>query len=351
VTARDRVTTRRAKAPAPKPRSGPASLSGPPAAATWRDGVHLTATPIWCDARRRVDVGFISAADQVARAGHGQLIATAATLALLGAGPGHLAVPLRRPFTLGTLRLELIPTGHGLGSAALHVDLGGRAILFAGVVCPRGVGLGEAAEVRAVEAVVVAAPHADATPGPSAAAAASAMVGWARAELAAGRRPALVVNSTLRGLDVATRLAADGVAVSATRAIRDAARAVAGLPGLHPPSSLSSPASLGDLATLASLALPGKAPSAVVALLADLPALRRAAPYRAALVSGAARGGHTLDAGFAWSGAADRPSLLGWLETTGARQIYLTGAGAEALAAHLGPRARVLGPPRQMTLF
>src|ERR1700755_3182516 len=95
---------------------------------TWRDGVHLTGAPIWCDARRRRDVCFVSSADRVIVAEHGQLIATPITLALVapraggGMGAGHLGVPLRRPFTLGTLRLELIPSGRGLGAAALHVD-------------------------------------------------------------------------------------------------------------------------------------------------------------------------------------------------------------------------------------
>ena len=56
-----------------------------PQPVTWRDGVHLTGTPIWCDARRRRDVCFVSSADRVGRAGHGQLIGTPLTLALLGA--------------------------------------------------------------------------------------------------------------------------------------------------------------------------------------------------------------------------------------------------------------------------
>src|SRR5215475_14181968 len=88
----------------------------PSAPVTWRDGVHLTGTPIWCD-------------------GHGQLIGTAITLALVDAtGPGHLAVPLRQRFTLGTVRLELIPSGRGFGAAALFADGTGKTVLYAGAV-------------------------------------------------------------------------------------------------------------------------------------------------------------------------------------------------------------------------
>src|SRR5262245_47485879 len=103
---------------------------------TWRDGVHLTGTPVWCDARRRRDVCFVSSADRVGRAGHGQLIATPLTLALLDArGGGHLGVPLHRRFTLGTLRLELLASGRGAGAAALHVDAAsGPRVLYAGAI-------------------------------------------------------------------------------------------------------------------------------------------------------------------------------------------------------------------------
>jgi hypothetical protein len=104
-------------------------------------------------------VCFVSSADRITRADHGQLIATAETIALLdaptagGAGGGNLTVPLRRPFTLGTLRLELIASGRTRGAAALHVDLGERSVLYAGAIRARDTD--EPAEVRACDAVVV----------------------------------------------------------------------------------------------------------------------------------------------------------------------------------------------------
>src|SRR5262245_56415942 len=125
---------------------------------TWRDGVHITGTAIWCDARRARDVCFASSAERVGRTGHGQLIATAATLAQLGADGVHLAAPYRRPFTLGTVRLEIVPTGHALGAAALLVDAGGQRVFYAGVVGANG-GLGELPELRACDTLVVAAPY------------------------------------------------------------------------------------------------------------------------------------------------------------------------------------------------
>src|SRR5450432_2403378 len=124
---------------------------------TWRDGVHVVGTPIWCDARRARDVCFVSSADAIGRVGHGQLIATLATLAQLGApGAAHLSVPHRRPFTLGTVRLELVPSGHALGSSSLWIDAGGARTFYAGPISTSDGGLGEPAELRTCETLIVA---------------------------------------------------------------------------------------------------------------------------------------------------------------------------------------------------
>nr|MBA3456442.1 hypothetical protein [Deltaproteobacteria bacterium] len=198
---------------------------------TWRDGVHLTGTPIWCDARRRRDICFVSSADRVGRTGHGQLIGSPTTLALLAArGDGHLAVPLRQRFTLGTLRLELIPSGRGLGAAALHVDAVGRTVLYAGALRTVASSWYEAAEVRACDALVIDAPlgepHHELEPLDDVA---GRVIEWTREQLAAGLPTVLVVDSALDGIEVATRLLAEGVPVAASKPLRDAAARIAGL--------------------------------------------------------------------------------------------------------------------------
>lgn len=310
-----------------RPRSAPVATVAP---ISWRDGVHVTGTPIWCDARRRRDVCFVSSADRVGATGHGQLIGTPITLALIAAhGTGHLAVPVRRPFTLGTLRLELIPSGRGLGAAALHVDTGERTVLYAGAV--RTTDAIEAAEVRTSDAVVVAAPLGEPehrfAPLDEVA---GKLVVWVRRQLAAGKVPALVVDSATDGLEVATRLAAEGVAISGSRSIRDAAQRI------------------GDLASVPRIRAPGREPSVVIRVDAD----RGKLDAISALVSIRA-----LDrpagfaTGFAWPFVAGRDQLLAWIEQTRARDVFVTGAYAEAIATAVGRRARVIGPPRQMTLF
>jgi putative mRNA 3-end processing factor len=333
---------------------------------TWRDGVHLTGTPIWCDARRRRDVCFLSSADRVGRTGHGQLIGTPLTLALLGArDKGHLAVPLRQRFTLGTVRLELIPSGRGFGAAALYADVTGKTVLYAGAVRTSAGGVGDPAELRTCDAVVVAAPHGElADRFPPLRAAIDAALEWTRAQLAAGARPVLFVDSLLDGLEVASRVAAEGVGIAGSRALRDAAQRIADL--VPSPQIIDGAIAIGSTITQRSMtpdpgsgvpaiAAPGREPRATVWLDSDRAGLARSLgdrPVATALVSARARHGAAgYDAGFVWAAAADRAQLLGWIEATGARDVYVTGACAEAIVGALGDRARVIGPPHQMALF
>jgi putative mRNA 3-end processing factor len=305
---------------------------------SWRDGVHVVGTPIWCDARRARELCFVSAPDRVGRAGHGQLIATAATLAQLGAQPGpHLPAPYRRPFTLGTLRLELMPSGHALGGAVLLVDAGERRVLCAGVVSPRGGGLGEPCEVRRADVFVVAARYAQARHEfPPVEEIAARAIDDVRAA-ARDAVVAVLVTSAHKGLDVATRLVAAGLEVAAHRSIHHAARRLATAGFAAPP-----------------LRRPRLGPGV---LLWPVRERARLPPVsRTVLVSGLATEREAVealgvDAAYAWSNAADRAGLLEVIAATGASRVYLTGRCADDAAAAFGDGARVLAAPRQMSLF
>jgi putative mRNA 3-end processing factor len=307
---------------------------------SWRDGLHVLGTAVWCDARRARAVCFVSSADRTGRAGHGQLIATAETLALLGArADSHLAAPLRRPFTLGTVRLELLPSGYAIGAAGLVVDTGGHRVLYAGAVAPRGRGLGGTAELRPSDTLVVAAPYGavhhrfDAGPAD--------VVAFAREVLDDGAVPIVLVTSPLKGLDVAAALATAGVAVAAHRRIVEASRR------------------LSDIGVAIAVRRTVASGRALVWLLADHPrasAAVRGLPARVALASGLAVDLERVraigvDRAIAWSSVADRTALLEFVASSSATDVAVTGPWAEEIARAIGPRARVLGPPRQLPLF
>jgi putative mRNA 3-end processing factor len=320
------------------------------ASVTWRDGVHLTGTPLWCDARRRRDVCFVSSADRVGKTGHGQLIASPLTLALLGAqGGGHLGVPLHRRFTLGTVRLELVASGRGPGAAALFVDIAGRTVLYAGAVRPTTAHL-EGSEVRACDAVVVAAPYGK--PEHRFAPLASSIdetLAWAHAELAADRRPVILVDTALDGLEVAMVCATAGLALAGGRPIREAVQRAGALATEAMVQASARAARDAELrgvtaappaeAPALQIASPGKEPRAVIWLARDRGGLAKALGEQPHAIRDS------------WRNAADRAELLSWIEATSAREVFVTGTCAEAIASALGPRAKIVGPPTQMTLF
>ena len=268
------------------------------------------------------------------RAGHGQLIGTPITLALVAPeerGAGHLAVPTHRPFTLGTLRLGLIPSGRCLGAAALHVQSQSGSVLYAGAI------RASEAEVKACDALVVAAPfgkehHRFAKRDDVAA----QLIAWIKRHFAAGKTPVIVVDTPLDGIEVASVLTAAEFVVGASRAVRDTLLRVAGLAP-----------SVRDLQIRA----PGKEPGVLLRVDGD----RTKLPEKSisALVSGRALDlkGTGFSDGFAWPFVAGREDLLAWISHAKAKDVFVTGACADAIVAKLGARARVLGPPRQMALF
>jgi hypothetical protein len=326
----------------------------------WRGGVHIGGTPIWCDARRARELCFVSRADRVAASHHGQIIATAETLALLARqGRRHdaaseLSVPTGRPFSLGTLRLELFRSGSALGAASLSVDIGDRRVVYAGSVNPGGGGLGGTADQRPCTVLVVDAHYGDARfqfpPVDQAVAETAALC---RRICGAGGAAVLLVTSALKGLDVAHRLEGVGLRgdceILAHRSIHHAAQKVrnAGLQAplvrrfaasrMQPGNVLLWPA--GRRAQLDRVGLPGGSEVVLVSgLAADPDAIARA------------RAAH----GIAWSSQADHAALRRYVEESGAASVHLVGRFADRMAEELAGRgltARALGPPVQMSLF
>lgn len=299
--------------------------------------MHLTGTNIWCDARRSRGVWFCSGIDRVDRRqraaigrGEGQLIATRATLDMLERG-AELAPPYRQRFTLGTLRLELVPSGRGLGTAALWVDDSGRRMLYAGSIRTRGGGLGEAGEVRTADAVVIGCPFGE--PRHSFTDVREQVLAWVRA----AKNPVLFVDTLLDALEVAAFLASHGHAIVGPQALRE----LAPIAQVHAPS-------------VPLITAPKKMTGGVAIWLDSerAAAMKQLPGATTALVSGrAVDGTHGLDAAFAWAGAAGHAELMSWIEATSAREVYATGPYARAVVDRLGPRARVLGPPEQMQMF
>src|SRR4051812_34139303 len=133
---------------------------------SYRGGVRVHDSVLACDATSGSDLIFVSHAGALegrgphglprARGGRRKILTTETTLALLGTAgdrlrPHTLTAAYGRPFTLGSMRLELFPSGHLPGAASLLCEREGRRIVYAGPIgamTAAGTGVAGTPEVR-----------------------------------------------------------------------------------------------------------------------------------------------------------------------------------------------------------
>lgn len=361
-------------APPPSRRSRRPAGALPAPLVTWRAGVHLPGTRLWCDALRAHDLCFVSAAQASLRGDRrgtiGTLLCTERTLRLrqaLGeparAADSVLLSPIGRPFHLGALRLELFPSGQAPGAASLWVKLqSGQCVIYAGAPCPQPARGAEPMQVRAATALVCAAPLA-VHPGelPDRAAALLTLQEHVDQSRAAGAATVILCSPLPGAPFIWSPLIAAGVPVVTHPEIARALLAYKQL-GLLPPTSaprrFTRPLAPGSvLLWPAATALPPPArlqdPQAralhVILSIGAAIAAPVVARVRAALPPPA-----TLTAAIPLADGLDRPSLLRYIADSEARQVYLTAGYSDELAATLrrtGVHLAPLGPPRQLPLF
>lgn len=98
-------------------------------------GIHLKGTSLWFDSVKKARFSFISSANIGRFVPSEKVIATPETLRLIEKKVSKsvaLACPYNRPFTIGSVQAELIPSGYMLGSAQIEINQSGRTILYAG---------------------------------------------------------------------------------------------------------------------------------------------------------------------------------------------------------------------------
>jgi hypothetical protein len=332
---------------------------------SFRAGVCLSETTITCDAQgSAADLVFLSHAQAVGalgqrrfplrRAGRQELLATDATLALLGAAGARLhrhtlPTPFGRPFVLGDARVELFPSGHLPGSASLLVEVAGRRLIYAGTIRRERPSFGALpAEIRRADAVCI-----DGTFGdprfalPPVEEALAELRRFVKETQAAGGAAVLLTSAYGTAMEVASALATVGYPLRGHRAVVKAAAAfrTAGAPPptiarfagrLGPSEVLLWPPEDRDASRLGALARPRFAFVSGFGL--DPEALRRV----------------RADVGIGLSSQSGFADLIAYLEATGAREVGIFRGFADELAATLrrkGFEAYAVGPPRQMELF
>ena len=98
------------------------------------DGLHLDGSILWFDSKRGAGLSFLSSASSELPNNGPQVIATEETIKILEANrkkPNALVCQYNRPFSIGKLKMELLPSGCILGGASLHVETENRKFLYA----------------------------------------------------------------------------------------------------------------------------------------------------------------------------------------------------------------------------
>lgn len=327
--------------------------------------MQIAGTGLWCDATRAQGMCFLSRASEELRGRHRQFLCTQRTLALVRCiDPNRpyeaLVTPYGRPFSFGTLRLELFPSGCLPGAASLLVTLerDRRSLVYAGRINPMALPSCEELQIRPAEALLCDAPLADGGRE-------LPTLSEAREALLAALRDAQVNLVLCPALGTAPEvlrlLAGSGRAVHVHPRIVSYLQAyqrlgIAAVPGPHRPLAPRRPAQRGEVVLWPAETRLGPARAGSGA---DAPRVLVCAGWTL-LDDAVARcrkglGPLGADAVFLpFPDSADLPGLLRYLSQSGARDLYLrAGLSDNVLAACARLRVRVhpLLPPSQLELF
>ncbi len=311
----------------------------------WSQGIHLTGTPLWCDALSPSGICFISYAGAIKSRQH-TVLATQTTLSLLRKTKrdNALVSPFLQPFSLGALELELIPSGYTLGSSSLLIHHNDETILYAGRVGQHSSDLFESTEVRSCDVVIIDIPYADLTyrvPSPK------QIIKKIQTHVQESRKqnkvPLFLVSSLIRGIEVAYALKDNCVRVGSSifQALQNISEYTDGLIVKR----LSSAVKAGDVVVaIINNALPWLVENEPVYL--PMWICDDALNYQRALER------HhdipvfdeSIDTRFQdvlasipllpWCDGADSDYLHHYIETCHAKQVFVTGRGANAFVQH-----------------
>jgi len=124
----------------------------------YNEGIQLKGTDLWFDAKRKVNLSFISNANISTFPMHDRIIATPETLKLIetkSSGSIALSCPYNRPFTLGNAKIELIPSGYSLGASQIVVEINGKRIVYTGDLKVRDSATSKFIEIRRCDVLIM----------------------------------------------------------------------------------------------------------------------------------------------------------------------------------------------------
>lgn len=136
------------------------------------DGLHVEGSILWFDSKSSGDLSFLSNPSSKVSIPGPKIIATDVTLKILELHhqrPKALVCQYNRPFAIGKLKMELLPSGSSLGGASLHVDDGeGLNLLYAPRVLSQKNETALQMQLKPADTLILCAEHPDpASPMPN----------------------------------------------------------------------------------------------------------------------------------------------------------------------------------------
>jgi hypothetical protein len=128
------------------------------------DGLHLDDSILWFDSRYNGELSFLSSASFNFQTRVPQVIATEETVKILEAykkKPNALVCQYNRPFSIGRLKMELLPSGAVLGGASLYVETEKGRLLYAPQLQPQRIDTVRKMQLKKAHSLVLGAYHPD----------------------------------------------------------------------------------------------------------------------------------------------------------------------------------------------
>lgn len=128
------------------------------------DGLHLKDSILWLDSKLAGQLSFLSSADEQIKTFPPQVIATEETVKIMEIfrrKPNALVCQYNRPFSIGRLKMELLPSGHALGGASLYLESGKNSLLYAPHIQTQKISINRQLQLKKAKILILSANNPD----------------------------------------------------------------------------------------------------------------------------------------------------------------------------------------------
>jgi len=194
----------------------------------YNEGIHLKGTGLWFDSKKKAGLSFISNANIDRFTPSEKIIATPETIKFLFSKIKKsivLACPYYRPFALGNLQVELVPSGHMLGSSQMIVDKGDKTLIYTGDINLNMLPTAKPAYTKHCDVLVMKCPYG--LPEyifPSFDESIEALTGFIKETLSSDSTPVIIVEPLGKAQDIIKALGEHGFKLSLHKSIYKATK-------------------------------------------------------------------------------------------------------------------------------